>query len=71
LIGRKAFPSIAKGAAEFRFALRNASFHLFEPIEMVGGSDSYLSLVILETSARIKTLLFNLLECRKRYGNEV
>ncbi len=31
----------------------------------------FMSFVILRASATIKTLLFNLLECRNRYGIEV
>jgi hypothetical protein len=43
----------------------------FEAYEKLGVSPVLIYFVILAASATIKTLIFNLLECRNRYGNEV
>jgi hypothetical protein len=67
----KSFSSIAKAGAGHLSGLNNTRFDRFKSIETDALADSEFGFVIQETSARIKTLLFNLLECRKRYGNEV
>ncbi len=70
-IPRKSFSSIAKAGAGYLSGLHSTGFDHFKSIETDALADSEFGFVIPETSARIKTLLFNLLECRKRYGNEV
>ena len=63
--------SIAKAAFKYLYDLLGASFSAFRILAISGHVVLLKRLANPYASATIKTLIFNLLECRNRYGIEV